>query len=261
VFDQPGTTRDAIEIPFERDGTRFVLVDTAGVRRKGRVEAVAEKFSVVKTLEAMERAQVAILVLDAREGLVDQDLHLLSYAAEAGAALIIALNKWDGLSDDERQRNRDVLDRRLRFAPWVPVHRISALHGTGVGHLLQEIRLVYASAELEAGTSYLTRLLTGLVEAHPPPAVRGRPVKLRFAHKAGAHPPRIVVHGTQTRTVPDSYVRYLETGFREALGLVGTPLVVELRTGDNPYAGRKNPLTPRQERSRKRMMRHHKKRS
>ncbi len=258
VFDLPGTTRDAIEIPFERDGDRYVLVDTAGVRRKGRVDQGAEKFSVVKTLQAIERADVVILVLDAREGLVDQDLHLLSYAVEAGAGVVVALNKWDGLSTDERHRNREQLDRRLRFAPWIPVHQISALHGSGVGHLLDEVRQVYEAGELDVSTSYLTRLLQALVEAHPPPMVRGRQIKLRFAHKAGAHPPRIVIHGNQTASLPDAYVRYLENSFREALDLGGTPVKIELRTGDNPYAGRRNTLTPRQQRRRKRMVKHHK---
>ncbi|MFW6094622.1 MAG: ribosome biogenesis GTPase Der [Pseudomonadota bacterium] len=260
VYGEPGTTRDAIEIPFRRDHRDYVLVDTAGVRRKGRVAETVEKFSVVKSLQAIERAHVVILVLDAREGLVDQDLHLLEYAVDAGAGLVIALNKWDGLTSDERRRNRATLERRLRFAPWIPLRQISALHGTGVGHLLDEVDRVHRAGALDVGTSYLTRLLETLVEAHPPPSVQGRPVKLRFAHKAGAHPPRIVIHGNRTRSVPAAYVRYLENGFREALDLVGTPVRIELRTGENPYAGRRNPLTPRQERRRKRMIRHHKKR-
>ncbi|MEQ8483333.1 MAG: ribosome biogenesis GTPase Der [Pseudomonadales bacterium] len=259
VFDQPGTTRDAIEIPFRRGQLDYVLIDTAGVRRKGRVDETVEKFSVVKTLDAIEHAHVVVLVLDAQEGLVDQDLHLLSYAEEAGAGIIIALNKWDGLSAEERERNRRLLDRRLRFAPWIPVRQISALHGTGVGHLLDEVNRVYRAGAFDVSTSHLTRLLEAMVGAHPPPAVRGRVIKLRFAHKAGEHPPKIVIHGNQTRSLPASYVRYLENGFREALDLVGSPVHVELRTGDNPYAGRKNTLTPRQQRSRKRMVRHHKK--
>jgi len=259
VFDAPGTTRDAIEIPFERDGRAYVLIDTAGVRRKGRVEGVAEKFSVVKTLQAIERAEVVILVLDAREGVVDQDLHLLSYAGDAGAGIIVAVNKWDGLSADDRAAVDRALERRLRFAPWIPVLKISALHGTGVGLLLREVDRVYRARTLDVGTSHLTRLLSGLVQAHPPPSVQGRPIKLRFAHKAGEHPPRIVIHGNQTEHVPDSYVRYLENGFREALNLVGTPVHIELRTGENPFAGRKNPLTQRQERRRKRMVRYNKK--
>jgi GTPase len=259
VFDQPGTTRDAIEIAFSRGGREYVLVDTAGVRRKGRVDETAEKFSVIKTLEAIDHAHVVILVLDAREGLVEQDLHLLSYAADAGAGIVVALNKWDGLTDQDRERNRRTLDRRLRFAPWVPVRPISALHGTGVGHLLDDVDRVHRAGEFDVGTSRLTRLLEAMVASHPPPAVRGRAVKLRFAHKAGSHPPKIVIHGNQTRSVPASYVRYLENAFREALDLVGTPVHIELRTGDNPYAGRRNTLTPRQQRRRKRMVQHHKK--
>jgi GTPase len=259
VFDQPGTTRDAIDIPFERNGRHYVLIDTAGVRRKGRVDEVVEKFSVVKTLKAIERAHVVVLVMDAQEGLVDQDLHLLSYAVEAGCGIVIALNKWDGLSSDARHRNRETLDRRLRFAPWIPVHEISALHGSGVGHLLDDVDRVYRAGSLQVGTSYLTKLLEHIVAAHPPPSVRGRVIKLRFAHKSSSHPPKIVIHGNQTRSVPDSYQRYLENAFREALDLVGTPVQIELRTGDNPFAGRKNELTPRQQERRKRMMKHHKK--
>jgi GTP-binding protein len=259
VFDMPGTTRDAIEIPFARDGRDYVLIDTAGVRRKGRVEEVIEKFSVVKTLEAIDRAHVVILVMDAREGVVDQDLHLLSYAVDAGAGLIIAVNKWDGLAAEARDRVRSELARRLNFAPWIPVLHVSALHGTGVGLLLREVEKVYRSGRFEVGTTRLTRLLGDLVQAHPPPSVRGRQIKLRFAHKAGSHPPTVAIHGNQTESLPASYVRYLENGFRTALDLHGTPVHVSLRTGDNPYKGRRNKLTPRQEYRRKRMIRHHKK--
>ncbi|MFU8814236.1 MAG: ribosome biogenesis GTPase Der [Pseudomonadales bacterium] len=259
VFDQPGTTRDAIEVPFARDDRSYVLIDTAGVRRKGRVDEIVEKFSVVKTLKAIERAHVVILVMDAQEGLVDQDLHLLSYAVDAGTGIVIALNKWDGLSADARASNRQTIDRRLRFAPWIPVHEISALHGSGVGHLLGEVDRVYRAGRLDVGTSHLTRLLERVVAAHPPPSIRGRPVKLRFAHKASGHPPKIVIHGNQTSSIPDTYVRYLENAFREALDLVGVPVQIELRTGDNPYAGRKNELTPRQQYRRKRMLKHQKK--
>jgi len=260
VFDAPGTTRDAIAIPFEKNGRRFVLMDTAGVRRKGRVEGVAEKFSVVKTLDAMARAQVVLLVLDAREGVVEQDLHLLGQAVDSGAGVLIALNKWDGLAADDRERVRRELDRRLRFAPWIAVAPISALHGSGVGLLLDEVVRIYRIGAFDVSTSRLTRILTGLTAAHPPPAVRGRAIKLRFAHKAGDHPPRIVIHGNQTRSLPASYVRYLENGFREALDLEGNPVHIELRTGDNPYAGKRNELTPRQQARRQRMIRHHKRR-
>jgi GTP-binding protein len=259
VADLPGTTRDAIDIPFERDGRSFVLIDTAGVRRKGRVEEVVEKFSVVKSLDAMDRAHVVVLVMDAREGVVEQDLHLLGYAIEAGAGIIIAMNKWDGLPAAARERVRTELSRRLVIAPWISVHYISALHGSGVGLLLDEVRAVHRSGYFAVGTTRLTRLLEDLVTAHPPPAVRGRVIKLRFAHKAGEHPPRIMIHGNQTESLPASYVRYLENGFRAALDLHGTPVHVALRTGDNPYKGKRNKLTPRQEYRRKRMIRFHKK--
>ena len=261
VFDLPGTTRDAIDIPFERDNQPYVLIDTAGVRRKGRVDEVVEKFSVVKSLEAIERAHVVVLVMDAREGVVEQDLHLLGYAIEAGAGIIIAVNKWDGMRGAERERVRVELDRRLVIAPWIPLHFVSALHGSGVGLLLDEVRAVHRSGRFAVGTTRLTRLLEDLVTAHPPPAVRGRVIKLRFAHKAGEHPPRVMIHGNQTESLPASYVRYLENGFRTALDLHGTPVHVVLRTGDNPYKGRRNKLTPRQEYRRKRMIRFHKKNS
>ena len=253
VFDMPGTTMDAIDIPFERDGEQFVLIDTAGVRRKGKVTETAEKFSVVKALEAMRRAQVVVLVLDAAEGLVEQDLNVLRHSAEAGSGLVIAANKWDGLGETERKRFHAELDRRLEFVPWAPVHHISALHGSGVGWLWNSVAKVYAAGLLEVSTTELTRLLEGLVSAHAPPAVRGRHIKLKLAHKSGEHPPTITIHGNQVDSLPASYVRYLENGFREALDLVGNPVRLSLKTPKNPYAGRKNKLTPRQERRRKRI--------
>lgn len=260
VADMPGTTMDAIDIPFERDGEAYVLIDTAGVRRKGRVEGVAEKFSVVKALQAMERAHVVILVIDAREGIVDQDLHVLKYAMDAGCGVVIAVNKWDGLSADERQSVKTSLERRLDFVPWVEVQTISALHGTGVGHLWKLVNRVFAAGNFDVSTSLLTRLLGNITHAHPPPAVRGRHIKLKVAHKQGDHPPTIVVHGNQVESLPSSYVKYLENSFREALDLVGNPVRVIFRSPENPYAGRRNKLTPRQERRRKRLVRHHKKR-
>jgi GTPase len=258
VFDAPGTTRDAIEIPFEHDVGLFMLIDTAGVRRKGKVEDVVEKFSVVKALAAIESADVAVLVLDASEGLVEQDLHLVGYAIERGCGLVIAVNKWDGLPMQQRDTVKRELDRRLEFAPWVPIHRISALHGTGVRGLLEEVQRVYEGGKFDVSTSFLARVLTEAVEAHPPPAVRGRRIKLRYAHKVGGHPPTIVVHGNQTESVPESYTRYLENRFRSALHLVGTPIRILFKTGANPYAGRRNELTARQQARRKRVMRHSK---
>jgi len=258
VFDAPGTTRDAIEIPFDHDVGRFTLIDTAGVRRKGKVEDVVEKFSVVKALGAIDSADVAVLVLDAAEGLVEQDLHLVGYAIERGCGLVIAVNKWDGLPREQRDAVKSELDRRLDFAPWAPIHRISALHGTGVRGLLEEVRRVYVAGRFDVSTSFLARVLTEAVVAHPPPAVRGRRIKLRYAHKVGGHPPTIVVHGNQTESVPESYTRYLENRFRSALHLVGTPIRIIFKTGVNPYAGRRNELTERQQARRKRVMRHSK---
>ncbi|MEM1433439.1 MAG: ribosome biogenesis GTPase Der [Pseudomonadota bacterium] len=259
VFDGPGTTRDAIDIPLLRDDQPYVLIDTAGVRRKGKTEGVAEKFSVVKSLAAMERAQVVLLVIDAVEGLVEQDLHLLGYAVDAGCGIILCVNKIDDLPSGSRDQLGSVLDRRLRFAPWIPIRYISALHGSGVGRLWSLIRRVHAAGTIEAGTSTLTRLLEGMVLAHPPPSHQGRQIKLRYAHKAGDHPPTIVIHGNQTEALPESYVRYLEKCFREALKLDGNPIRLLLRTGDNPYAGKANKLNERQVRRRGRMIEHRKK--
>jgi GTPase len=260
VYDTPGTTRDSIEVPFERDGERFTLIDTAGVRRKGRINAIVEKFSVVKSLEAIRSAHVAVLVIDASEGLVDQDLHLLGIAAEAGAALVLAVNKVDALTDDQRRALERDLDRRLDFVPWIAVHRISALRGRGVRVLLKEVKRVFVAAEFDVPTSRLSRILERAVEAHEPPSVRGRRIKLRFAHKAGSHPPRIVIHGNQTESVPASYTRYLENTFRAALKLAGTPIKIEYRTSENPYADRPNVLTERQQQRRQRLIKHRKSR-
>jgi GTP-binding protein len=259
VFDAPGTTRDAIAIPFERDGESYVLIDTAGVRRKGRVEGIAEKFSVVKSLQAMKEAHVVILVMDGTEGVVDQDLHLLSYAAESGNGVLVAINKWDGLSSEKKASVNRTLDRKLSFAPWIPVLHISALHGSGVGLLLDDVKRIYSAGRLDVGATLLTKLLNRLVTSHPPPSVRGRQIKLRFAHKAGEHPPRIAIHGNQTKSLPASYIRYLENGFREALKLLGSPVVLDFKTSNNPYSGKRNELNRRQLSQRKRIMGHRKK--
>ena len=256
VFDQPGTTRDAIEVPFARGGDRFLLIDTAGVRRKGRVDGVAEKFSVVKALQAMERAQVVVLVIDGWEGLVDQDLHVLQHALNAGCGLVVAVNKWDALDAGQRKLRWTALQRRLAFAPWAPVRAISALRGEGLGRLMADLKAVHRAGALPAGAALLNRILQSLQQAHPPPAAHGRPIKLRYAHKTGQHPPRILVHGNQTEALPASYIRYLENGFREALNLIGTPVQLQFRTSRNPYAGQRNSLTRRQRRRRQRVMRH-----
>ncbi|MEE4298763.1 MAG: ribosome biogenesis GTPase Der [Pseudomonadales bacterium] len=261
VYDEAGTTRDSIYIPYDRDGEPFTLIDTAGVRRRGRIGEAVEKFSVVKTLEAIDRASVVVLVVDAREGLVEQDLHLLGTVLEHGRAIVLAVNKWDGLAPDVRDRVRRELDRKLDFAPWMRVHFISALHGSGVGGLYDAVREADAAASVDLPTPKLTAALETAVREHSPPLRHGRRIKLRYAHQGGSRPPVIVVHGTQTEHLPAAYRRFLENRFRQVFGLVGTPIRVELKSGANPYAGRRNKLTPRQEKKRKRLMRHVKKRS
>ncbi len=256
AYDQPGTTRDSIQVPFRRDGRPYVLVDTAGVRRRSRVGEGIEKFSVIKILQAIEAAHVAVLLVDAREGVTDQDAHLLGHVLDAGRALVIAANKWDGLDPGQRDKTRRDLERRFAFVDFASVHLISALHGTGVGHLFEAVDRAHAAATAKLSTPVLTRLLQEAVSAHPPPLVQGRRIKLRYAHQGGSNPPVVVVHGNQTAALPESYRRYLVRHFRQALDLEGTPVRVELRTGENPYRGRRNTLTPRQQRRRKRLLRH-----
>jgi GTP-binding protein len=259
AFDRPGTTRDSIYIPFERDGQAYTLIDTAGVRRRARVNDMVEKFSVVKTLQAINDAQVVILVLDAREEVAEQDATLAGHIFEQGRALVLAVNKWDGLSEDKRDEFRRQLERRLPFLSFAETHFISALHGSGVGHLFEAVQRAYGAATVDISTSRLTRLLEDAVQAHQPPLVRGRRIKLRYAHQGGHNPPIIVVHGNQTERLPESYRRYLMNYLIDALRLTGTPLRLQFKTGDNPYKGRRNKLTPRQQHRKKRMLRHVKK--
>ncbi len=255
VYDMPGTTRDSVFVPFERDGQRYLFIDTAGVRRRSRVKEAVEKFSIIKTLQAIDAAQVVIMVLDAREGIGEQDAHLLGYILDAGRAVVVAVNKWDHLSPEQRDKVRRELDRKLSFLDFARVHFISALHGTGVGELFDSVQRAYRSAMVQVPTPRLTRLLEDAVTAHPPPLVRGRRIKLRYAHQGGKNPPVIVIHGNQTDAVPDSYRRYLGNLFRKQLRLEGTPLRIEFRSGENPFAGRRNRLTRRQREKRRRLMR------
>ncbi|MCW8196385.1 ribosome biogenesis GTPase Der [Proteobacteria bacterium 005FR1] len=259
VFDLPGTTRDSIYIDYERHGKPYTLIDTAGIRRRKNIRLVVEKFSIVKTLQAIEDANVVILLVDASEGLVDQDLHLMGSVVEAGRALVVAVNKWDGLEEDQRDSVKRELDRRLRFVQFADVHFISALHGTGVGHLYESVERAYQSATNKFSTNHLTRILEDAVTEHQPPMVRGRRIKLRYAHTGGHNPPIIVIHGNQTEDVPAHYVRYLEKTFRRALDLHGTPLRIQFKTTENPYAGKKNKLTERQQARKRRLMAHVKK--
>lgn len=256
AFDQPGTTRDAVAVPFERDGVKYTLVDTAGVRRKSRVSEAIEKFSIVKTLQAIEDSHAVIIVLDAHEGITEQDASLAGIAVNRGRAIVIAVNKWDGLEADARERVRAELDLRLPFLKFARLHFISALHGSGVGDLMGSVQDAYNAAMRELSTPELTRALEQAVQQHQPPLVQGRRIKLRYAHQGGKRPPVIVVHGNQTERVPDAYKRYLENFFRERFDLFGTPVRVEFKSGENPFAGRRNKLTPRQMQKKKRLMKH-----
>jgi len=259
VFDQPGTTRDSIYIDYERDDQKYTLIDTAGVRKRKNVRQTVEKFSIVKTLKAIEDAHVVILVMDGHEGIVDQDMHLLGHCIEAGRGLVLAVNKWDGIEPDKREWIKSELNRRLQFAAYADTHFISALHGSGVGLLYKSINAAYQSATRKLNTNALTRILEGAVHDHAPPMVDGRRIKLRYAHAGGQNPPLIVIHGNQTGKVPNSYQRYLEKVFRRELELVGTPVRIEFKTGDNPYADKRNKLTGRQVQRKRRMMAHVKK--
>lgn len=236
VYDQPGTTRDSVYIPYERRDKPYTLIDTAGVRRRKNVKETVEKFSIIKTLQAIEDANVVVVVIDAREGIVDQDLHLIGFAMDAGRALVLAVNKWDGMQADEKQKVKQELSRRLVFLDYAPLHFISAKHGTGVGDLYKSIDKGYRSAFAKWPTKRLTELLADCVADHQPPVVRGRRVKLRFAHQGGSNPPRIVVHGTKTDDLPDSYKRYLEKTFRKVLKISGTPIRFDFKSSENPFA-------------------------
>ncbi len=256
----PGTTRDAIEIAIERDGKPYVLIDTAGVRRKSKVEEAVEKFSIIKTLQAVEHADVAVLMIDAQEGVTDQDASVLSLALQAGRALVVAINKWDGLSTYQRERCEVELDRKLIFVPWAERLFISAKHGSGLGELMIAVDRAAASAAANFGASEVTKALEIAVESFQPPVVSGRTAKLRYAHLGGSFPPRFIVHGTRLESLPQSYIRYLENFFRKRFKLVGTPVVMDFRTGENPFADKKNVLTEKQVQRRRRMMQHVKKR-
>lgn len=259
VFDMPGTTRDSIFIPMERDGREYVLIDTAGVRKRKKVADVVEKFSIIKTLQAIEEANVVLLCVDAREGIADQDLSLLGFVLNAGRSLVIAVNKWDGLDKDVKDEIKRELDRRLGFVDFARLHFISALHGTGVGHLFESVDEAYASATKRINTSLLTRIMEMAQDDHQPPMVRGRRVKMKYAHAGGYNPPVIIIHGNQVEDLPASYKRYMMNYYRKSLKTMGTPIRIEFKEGANPFEGKINKLTLSQERKRKRMMTHYKK--
>ena len=254
VYDMPGTTRDSIYIPMERDGQQYTLIDTAGVRKRGKVHLAVEKFSVIKTLQAIQDANVVLLTIDARENISDQDLSLLGFILNSGRSLVIVVNKWDGLNQEVKDRVKSELDRRLDFIDFARVHFISALHGSGVGNLFESVKEAYECATQKMTTSMLTRILQIAVDEHQPPMIGGRRVKLKYAHPGGYNPPIIVIHGNQVNKLPDSYKRYLSNHFRRSLKIIGSPIRLQFQEGNNPFAGRRNKLTPNQLRKRKRLM-------
>lgn len=259
VYDQPGTTRDSVFIPMSRDEREYILIDTAGVRKRKKVSDMVEKFSIVKTLQAIEEANVVLLVVDAREGITDQDLSLLSFVLNSGRSLVLAVNKWDGLDTDVKDEIKRELDRRLGFIDFARLHFISALHGSGVGNLFESVQEAYGSATRRINTSILTRIMEMAQDDHQPPLVRGRRVKMKYAHAGGYNPPVIVIHGNQVEDLPDAYKRYLMNYFRKSLKVMGTPIRIEFKEGANPFEGKKNQLTLSQQRKRRRLMAFHKK--
>lgn len=254
--DVPGTTRDSIAVDLERDERKYRLIDTAGLRRRSRVDEAVEKFSVFKTMQSIEQTQVAVLMLDASEGVTDQDATVLGAVLDAGKALVIALNKWDGRSDYEREQAETLLSLKFPFVPWAEVVRISATHGSGMRELFAAVHRAHASATKEFSTAEVNKALEVAVESNPPPAVRGHVSKLRYVHPGGSNPPTFIVHGTRLKELPDSYKRYLENFFRKRFKLIGTPVNFLFREGVNPYEGKKNPLTDRQIARKRRLLKH-----
>lgn len=249
AFDQPGTTRDSIYIDFERGGKQYTIIDTAGVRRRGKVDEAIEKFSVIKTLQAVEDANVVVLVVDAQQTITEQDAHIADFVLQAGRALVLAVNKWDGLDDYQRDTTKRDIDRKLHFLSFAKLHFISALHGNGVPGILKSVNEAYAAAMAKLPTPQLTRVLIAAVEKQQPPRSLFRP-KMRYAHQGGSNPPLIVIHGSALDKIPDSYRRYLEHTFCTAFKLQGTPLRIEFKAGKNPFANKTpQPLTESEERS------------
>jgi GTP-binding protein len=258
--DVPGTTRDSIAADLERDGRLYTLIDTAGIRQRGKVQDTVEKFSVIKTLQSIEASQVVVLMLDASEGVTEQDATVLGHILDSGRAFVIVVNKWDGQSTYQREQTMATLDRKLSFVVWAERITISAKHGSGLRELFRAIHRAHASATRSFSTAEVTKAVEIAYESFPPPAVRGHVSKMRYAHPGGENPPTFIIHGSRLKSLPDSYKRYLENFFRKRFKLVGTPVRFEFREGENPYAGRKNVLTEGQQRSRQRMIRNAKKR-
>ncbi|TDJ28482.1 MAG: ribosome biogenesis GTPase Der [Gammaproteobacteria bacterium] len=253
---EPGTTRDSVHVTCRRHDKSFVLVDTAGIRRRAKVNEFIEKFSVVQSLRAIENAGVVILLVDAREGIIDQDLHLIGLIVERGRAITIGVNKWDNLESAQRRQVEAQIDRKLEFVAFARITYLSALHGSGIDDVLAAALNAYDAAGLALPTPRLNAILERAMIAHSPPLVAGRRIRLRYAHQGGRHPPIIVIHGNRAERLPGHYQRYLVNFFRRTLKLEGAPLRLEFKSGDNPYAGKRNTLTRRQVKRRQRVIRH-----
>jgi GTP-binding protein len=236
AFDMPGTTRDSIEVPFEKGGKNYTLIDTAGIRRRGKVFEAIEKFSVVKTLQSISEANVVVLMLDAQQDISEQDAHIAGFILETGRALVVAVNKWDGLTSDQRDQVKNDIDRKLDFLSFAETKFISALKGTGINHLMKAIDTAYAAATAKLSTPRLTRALQEAVEKQEPKRKGSTRPKMRYAHQGGQNPPIIVIHGNALDGITEPYKRYLEKHFRDTFDLIGTPLRIELRSGKNPFA-------------------------
>jgi GTPase len=236
AFDMPGTTRDSIEVPFEKGGKQYTLIDTAGIRRRGKVFEAIEKFSVVKTLQSISEANVVVLMLDAQQDISEQDAHIAGFILETGRALVVAVNKWDGLTSDQRDQVKNDIDRKLDFLGFAEMKFISALKGTGINHLMKAVDTAYAAATAKLSTPRLTRALQEAIEKQEPKRKGSTRPKMRYAHQGGQNPPIIVIHGNALDGVTEPYKRYLEKHFRDTFDLIGTPLRIELRSGKNPFA-------------------------
>ena len=251
----PGTTRDSIAVDMERDGRKYKLIDTAGIRRRGKVEDAIEKFSVIKSLKSIDAAQVIALMIDASEGVTEQDATVLGHVLDSGRAFVIVVNKWDGLTTYQREQTEGMLDRKLSFVQWAEKLHISAKHGSGLRDLFRAIHRAHASATRKFSTAEVTKAIEIACESFPPPAIRGHVSKMRYAHPGGENPPTFIVHGTRLKDLSETYKRYLENFFRKRFKLVGTPVKFEFREGANPYEGKKNTMTEGEKKARRRAVR------
>ncbi len=245
AFNQPGTTRDTVEIPFERAKRKYTLIDTAGVRRRGKVSQIVEKYSVIKSLQAVEKSNVCLLMLDSSEGITDQDLNLIGYSIEKGRSLIVIMNKWDDINSIRREELKKEIKRRMGFLTFTKIHFVSALLGSGVSQLIKSINRAYDSAIANLSTPVITRMLEHAVSSHQPPMVNGRRIKLKYAHQGGTNPPIIIIHGNQVDNVPRSYKKYLMNFFQKELALFGTPIRIEFSGKENPFSSKRSKFTPR----------------